>query len=348
MMGVGGSSFDASAAWRTRAMRSAAFSVPFVALACAIAFLGYFGSAYLLTVLTQVAILSLATLGLTILVGYAGQISFGHTLFLGLGGYMSALATTSWGLPPLLGVAIGVGASIVAAVLVGYPTLRLHGHFLAMATFAVALAFYSLAARTDIFNGFEGIGGIPPLGVGDFTFSTLPEKFWLAGGVLLVGVYAAHRLRQMRFGRALRTIAGDEATAAGLGIDVLRYKVAALVISAIFVSIAGSLSVHTNAFTSPEAYSFGVIVQLFVMLFIGGLGSVWGAIAGALAVIGIPEMLGSFSDYEPAIFAIVLILILILRPTGLLAPPDPAARRTPPRWLTRAGGRPGGQRTAST
>lgn len=323
------------ASWRAKAEASIGFSLPFVTLALAVAAIGWFGSAYLLTVLTQAAIFAIATLGLTILVGYAGQISFGHTLFLGLGGYLSAVSTTRWGLPPLLGVALGVAASALAAVLVGYPTLRLHGHFLAMATFAVALGFYSVAARTDVFNGLTGIGNIPPMGVGGLELSTLPEKFWLAGAVMLIAVYTAHRLRRMRFGRALRTIAGDEATAAGLGIPVLRYKIAALVISAIFVSVAGSLSVHTTSFTSPEAYSFGVIVQLFVMLFIGGLGSVWGAVAGALAVIGIPEVLGSFSDYQPTIFAVVLIMILILRPTGLLAPPAPGARHGRPRWPRR-------------
>jgi branched-chain amino acid transport system permease protein len=307
----------------------ASFLVPLVAAAVAVAVIGYVGSAYLLTVLIQVATYGLATLGLTILVGYAGQISFGHTVFLGLGGYLSALATTSWGLNPLLGVLAGVLASTVAAVLIGYPTLRLSGHYLAMATFAVALAFYALAARTDLFNGFIGIAGIPPLGIGSLTFDTLPEKFWLAWTVALLGATAAFRLRHMRFGRAMRTIAGDQATAAGLGIDVLRTKVVALVISAIFCSVAGSLAVHTISFASPESYGFAVIVQLFVMLFVGGLGSVWGALAGALAVIGIPELLGDFSDYEPTVFGIVLIAILILRPVGLLASlPQPGGGST--------------------
>lgn len=340
-------SAPAAATKRSPPRESPAFWLAFVALGLAIATVGYLGSAYLLTVLTQVAVFGLATLGLTILVGYAGQISFGHTLFLGLGGYLSALATTSWGLPTLVGMAIGVLASVVAALAVGYPTLRLRGHFLAMATFAVALGFYSLAARTDLFNGFSGIGGIPPLAVGGFQFDTLPEKFWLAGFVALAGVFAAQRLKRMRFGRALRTIAGDEATAAGVGIHVLRYKIEALVISAVFVSIAGSLSAHTISFTSPEAYSFGIIVQLFVMLFVGGLGSVWGALAGALAVIGIPEVLG-FSDYQPTIFGVVLIGILILRPTGLLAPLTPQERARLTGWARRRGGAPAAQAEATS
>lgn len=305
------------------------FLAPLAALAVAAAVVGYVGSAYLLTVLIQVGAFALATLGLTILVGYAGQISFGHTVFLGLGGYLSALATTRWGINPFLGIALGAAASSLAAIVIGYPTLRLRGHYLAMATFAVGLAFYALAARTELFNGFVGIAGVPPLGIGGFQLDTLPEKFWFTWTVTLLGAAAAWRLRHMRFGRAMRTIAGDEAAAAGLGIDVLRTKLAALVISAVFCSIAGSLAVHAISFTSPESYGFAVIVQLFVMLFVGGLGSVWGALAGALAVIGIPEVLGDFSDYEPTVFGVVLIGILILRPTGLLSNlPDPRRRRS--------------------
>jgi branched-chain amino acid transport system permease protein len=294
---------------------------------------GSFGSAYQLTVLTQAGTYAIATLGLTILVGYAGQISFGHTIFLGLGGYLSALATTRWGLGPLPGMALGVAASSVAALLVGVPTLRLRGHYLAMATFTIGLGFYAVAADTSVFNGFEGIAGIPPFSVGGLEFGDVVGKYTLVWGVALIAAVAAWRLRSGRFGRALRVLAEDEAAAAALGIDVARHKIAALVISAVFVSVAGSLQVHTTPIASPENYGFAVIIQLFVMLFIGGLGSVWGALIGAVAVVELPELLGGFQDYEPTIFGVALILILLLRPVGLFAPPAPSTRRMLRRWL---------------
>lgn len=294
---------------------------------------GSFGSAYQLTVLTQAGTFAIATLGLTILVGYAGQISFGHTIFLGLGGYLSALATTRWGLGPLPGLLLGVVASSLAALLVGIQTSRLRGHYLAMATFAIGLGFYAVAADTSVFNGFEGIAGIPAFGVGGLEFSGVIGKFALVWGVALVAAVAAWRLRGGRFGRALRVLAEDEAAASALGVDVARHKIAALVISAIFVSIAGSLAVHTTPIASPENYSFAVVIQLFVMLFVGGLGSVWGALIGAVVVVELPELLGGFKDYEPTIFGVALILILLLRPVGLFAPLSPSTRRTMRRRL---------------
>lgn len=308
-----------------------------VALVCTA---GGLGSAYLLTVLTQVGVFALATLGLTILVGYAGQISFGHTIFLGLGGYLSALATTRWGIAPVPGMLLGVAASALAAVIIGWPTLRLRGHYLAMATFAVGLGFYAVAADTDVFNGFQGIAGIPPMSILGFELGDVISEYFLVWTFALVGVVAAWRLRRMRFGRSLRVLANDQAAAAGLGMDVHRLKVTAFVISAVFVSIAGSLQVHVTPFASPESYSFVVIIQLFVMLFIGGLGSVWGALIGALTVIGLPEVLGSAGDYEPTIYGVLLLVILLVRPTGLLAGPSPTSRRRPWRRAPRAGGAP--------
>ena len=289
---------------------------------------GTFGSAYQLTVLSQAGTFGIAVLGLTILVGYAGQISFGHTVFLGLGGYGSALATTSWGLPPVAGIAIGVAASVVAAVLIGIPTLRLRGHYLAMATFAIGLAFFAVAADTPVFNGFEGISGIPPLSIGPLEAADVISQYFVVWMLALLAAIAAWRLRARRFGRALRVLAEDEAAASALGIDVARHKLGALVISAVFVSVAGSLQVHTTPIASPESYGFAIIIQLFVMLFIGGLGSVWGALLGAVAVIELPEFLGGFENYEPTVFGIALVAILLLRPVGLLAPLSPAARRT--------------------
>lgn len=302
------------------------FLAGLAAAIAAVLIAGTFGSAYLLTILTQVGIFGLATLGLTVLVGYAGQISFGHTLFLGLGGYMSALATTRWGIAPLPGVGIGVAASVAVALVVGWPTLRLRGHYLAMATFALGLGFYTLAADTDVFNGFEGISGVPPMRVLGYEFGDVVSGYTMVWVVTLAGAVAAWRLRRMRFGRSLRTLAGDEAAAQALGVDVARQKLLAFVISAVFVSVAGSLQVHTTPLASPENYGFATIIQLFVMLFVGGLGSVWGALIGALAVIGLPELLGSFQDYEPTVYGVALLAILLLRPVGLLAPLSPQAR----------------------
>lgn len=301
--------------------RSVGFVVRLVVLAVAVGVAGLYGNPYVLSVGSQVAIFAMVTLGLNVLVGYTGQISFGHNAFFGAGGYLSALATTSWGLPPLAAMLLGVGVSIVLAVIVGFPTLRLRGHFLAMATLGVGLGFYSFAVASPIFNGFTGIGGIPPFSVGSLEFDTSYEKFWLVGGVLLVAIVAAARLRERRYGRALRSVSSDEATAQSIGINVHRTKLSAFVVSAVFASIAGSLYAHTMSYVSPESFGFATILTFFMMLFIGGLGSVWGALLGAFVVTVVPEFVpASVQGWEPTLFSVLLIVVLIVRPAGLFAP----------------------------
>jgi branched-chain amino acid transport system permease protein len=311
--------------------RRPTFLLTLGAVAVVIAMTGVYGQPYLLTVATQAAIFAIVALGLNVLVGYTGQISFGHNAFYGIGAYVSALSTTSWGLNPYLGILLGVALAILVALAIGYPTLRLQGHFLAMATLGIGLGFYSFAVASPYTHGFTGIGGIPPLTLGGLAIDVPYLKFWAVGLVLLVAIVAAYRLQFKRYGRALRGIASDEATAQSIGIDVRRYKLSAFVVSAVFAAVAGSLFSHTTSYISPESFSFATILTFFMMLFIGGSGSVWGAVIGAVIVTSIPEALpSSVQEWQPTIFACLLMVILIVRPSGLLAP-----RGTPSAGLAR-------------
>lgn len=295
------------------------FTLSVVALTVVVAVLGLYGSAYELTIGSKVAIYAVVILGLTVLVGYGGQISFGHNAFFGIGGYVSALATTSWGLSPLVGLLIGLVLAAVVAVVVGFPTLRLRGHFLALGTFAVGLGFYAFAVASPQLKGFSGIGGIPPFSVGSLSLGPQFARFWLSGAVMLVAIVAVAHLRHGRWGRALRTVATDEATAQSVGIDVHRTKLSAFVVSALLASVAGSLYAHTTSYVSPETFSFTTILTFFMMLFIGGLGSVWGAVLGSLVVTVVPEVVPeAVATWQPMIFGALLVVILIVRPAGLL------------------------------
>lgn len=306
--------------WRNSLWRPG-FTVPLVAVAVGVAVIGATAAPYLLTVLTQAGIFAIAILGLNVLVGYTGQISFGHNAFLGIGGYVTALATTEWSLSPWLGLLAGLAVSVVLAVVVGYPTLRLRGHYLAMATFALGIGFYAFAVSSPLFNGYTGIAGIPPFSFGEgLVLNTTREKFALVWIVVLLAVVVTWRLRHYRFGRALRSIAADESTAEALGIDAHRYKIVAFAISGAFASVAGSLYAHTVSFVSPETFSFATILLFFMMLFVGGLGTVWGSLVGALVVIVVPEFMRGLEAWQPTVFGLVLIVILIVRPAGLFAP----------------------------
>ncbi len=295
------------------------FAGGIVGLVLVVGVAGLYGSPYLLTIGTKVAIFAIVIVGLNLLVGYGGQISFGHNAFFGVGGYTSALATTSWGLSPLIGMVVGVGVAVVLAVVAGFPTLRLRGHFLALGTFAVGLGFYAFAVASPYLNGFSGIGGIPPFSVGSLAADATYSKFWLCGLFLVIAVIAVAQLREGRWGRALRTVATDEATASSVGINPHRAKLAAFVVSAILASIAGSLYAHTASYVSPESFSFATILTFFMMLFVGGLGSVWGAILGSLIITVVPEVVpASVATWQPTIFGVLLVVLLIVRPSGLL------------------------------
>jgi branched-chain amino acid transport system permease protein len=295
------------------------FSAKVLALAVFVGAVGLYGSPYILAVGSKVAIYAIVVIGLTLLVGYGGQISFGHNAFFGVGGYTSALATTSWGLNPVLGLSLGVAFAALLATIIGFPTLRLRGHFLALGTFAVGLGFYAFAVAAPYFNGFSGIGGIPPFRLGSLVFDTGFLKFWLSGAFLLLAVIAVSQLREGRWGRALRTVATDEATASSVGINPHRMKMGAFIFSAALASVAGTLYAHTVTYVSPETFSFNTILTFFMMLFIGGLGSVWGAILGALIVTAIPEIVPSaVASWQPTIFGVLLVAVLIVRPSGLL------------------------------
>lgn len=303
---------------------------PLAAAIGVIAVIGLVAAPYWVTLMTQAAIFAIAVIGLNILIGYAGQVSFGHAVFFGIGAYSTAMGTTAWGMSPLAAAGLGLVVNIVVAVVVGLPVLRLKGYYLAMATFALGVAFYGFLGSVPWFNGFSGIPGIPPLSIGSWRIVGWGEMYWFAWAVALIAAVAAWRLRSFRFGRALHAIAEDEEVAESVGIRPMRYKIAAFVISALFASVAGSLFAHAGSFVSPESFSFQASIDFFVMLFIGGLGGIWGVLVGATAITILPQLFGSLQAYRPTLLSILLIAILIVRPVGLLAP-----LRERPVWLRR-------------
>ena len=273
---------------------------------------------YLIAVLHFAAIYVVFVTGLNIFMGYAGQVSFGHNAFAAISGYTSAVLTANHGWEPLPAAALGVSGALTCALIVGYPTLRLRGHYLAMATLAIGLIVYEIAVQWQaVTQGYMGISGIPPLGIGKFTVTSDRAILVLLLAFALVGVLAAAGIRRSRLGRAFVAIAGSEDAARALGIDVARYKLIAFLISAFYAAVAGSLFVHAVGFVSPEVYGLHMVVLAFTMLYVGGIGTIAGAALGALVVALLPETVRRFSEYQDLAYGAVLILILIYAPGGL-------------------------------
>jgi len=273
---------------------------------------------YLIAVLHFAAIYVVFVTGLNIFMGYAGQVSFGHNAFAAISGYTSAVLTANHGWEPLPAAALGVSGALTCALIVGYPTLRLRGHYLAMATLAIGLIVYEIAVQWQaVTQGYMGISGIPPLGIGRFTVTSDRAILVLLIAFALIGVLAAGGIRRSRLGRAFVAIAGSEDAARALGIDVARYKLIAFLISAFYAAVAGSLFVHAVGFVSPEVYGLHMVVLAFTMLYVGGIGTIAGAALGALVIALLPETVRRFSEYQDLAYGAVLILILIYAPGGL-------------------------------
>jgi branched-chain amino acid transport system permease protein len=288
------------------------------ALAAILVLYVFLTGGYLIAVLHFAAIYVVFVTGLNIFMGFAGQVSFGHNAFAAISGYTSAVLTATHGWDPLPAAAVGILGALICALVIGYPTLRLRGHYLAMATLAIGLIVYEVAVQwQSVTQGYMGISGIPPLGIARFTVTSDRALLIWLGAFAALGVMAAAGIRHSRLGRAFLAVAGSEDAARALGIDVARYKLIAFLISAFYAAVAGSLFVHAVGFVSPEVYGLHMVVLAFTMLYVGGIGTVAGPALGALVIALLPETVRRFSEYQDLAYGALLILILIYAPGGI-------------------------------
>lgn len=297
-------------------------------LAAALVLYVFVTGGYLISVLQIAAVYVVFVTGLNIFMGYAGQVSFGHNAFAAISGYTSAVLTATYGWQPLSAAALGLAGVLACALIIGHPTLRLRGHYLAMATLAIGLIAYDVAVEWgSVTQGYMGISGIPPLGIGRWTVVSDRGVLALLVVVAVLGVLAAAAIRRSRLGRALVAIAGSEDAARALGIDVSRYKLIAFLISAFYAGVAGSLFVHAVGFVSPEVFGLHMVVLAFTMLYVGGIGTFIGPALGALIVTLLPETFRAFNEYQDLAYGAALILILIYVPGGIASLPHIGSQR---------------------
>jgi len=274
---------------------------------------------YLTNVLVFVGINSMLALGLNLLLGYAGQISLGQAAFFGLGAYGSGVLTTQFAMNPWLAMALVALCVAAFAFAIGFPVLRLKGHYLAMATLGVGvivhIAFNETIALT---GGPSGLSGIPNLSIGGFSFNTDLRNYYLVWGFTLVMVLLSLNLVNSRVGRGLRAIHDSEVAARVMGVNARLMKVQVFALSAFISAIAGSLYCHVMTFISPTSFGFNVSIELLTMVVIGGLGSVYGSILGALLLTLLPEMLRAFQDYDIIFYGLLLVSMTIYVPGGLV------------------------------
>lgn len=266
-----------------------------------------------------VAVFAIATIGLAIVTGRAGQVTFAQTSFMAVGGYGLAILSTRYHWNPWLAVLGSAVVAAVAALLIGFPLLRLRGHYLAMATFALALGTSSFAnAATGLTNGALGMPGVPPLSIGPFTTLDQTNAYAIAWALVALSLAVYFTLTRSFVGRAWRAIALREDVAASLGVNLAGYKMLAFVVAAILASVAGSLYAAITSFVSPDIYDASTAINLFVVLFIGGRGAMFGPVLGSILLIFGPQAVAGISAWQNIIFLTALLLVIMFLPEGIL------------------------------
>ncbi|MDB6001560.1 MAG: branched-chain amino acid transporter permease [Rhizobacter sp.] len=300
-----------------------------VALTLVPAFFGAYG----LNILTSIFVVSIGILGLNLLSGVAGQISLGHAGFLLIGAYAQAILTTDYGLPTFVSIFISGFVAALISLLVGIPSLRLKGLYLAITT----LAFTFIVRHIVLFaEGItRGSAGMPveALTLFGVSFKGDVRFYYLALGMLLLFTLFTLNLMRSRIGRAWLALRDHDIAARAMGIDLMRYKLLAFMVSAFYTGVAGALVALQTRFINVDTFSILISIEALAMVIVGGMGRVHGAILGAALILLLPELLNAgftaagegfktlmadrIYEVKGMMYGIVILLFLRLEPEGL-------------------------------
>lgn len=279
---------------------------------------GLIENQYILQVMIFVGLYIVLTLSLNLLNGYVGLLALGHAAFYGIGAYASAKLSIEAGLPFLASFFLsGVIAAIFGYIL-GRPTLRLSGVYLALATLSFNVIVWLVMLNWMSFtNGPLGIMDIPAPILFGYEISTRGDYYYLILAMVVLTLYSMNRLINSRFGRALIAIREDNLAAEASGIDTTRYKVQAFMLSAFYAGLAGSFYAHFVKYVSPDSFTHMESFALLAMLALGGQGNLLGPIFGAAILIVIPEMFRFLEEFRMFMYGGVLVVTMLIRPRGI-------------------------------
>jgi branched-chain amino acid transport system permease protein len=310
-------------------------------------------TAFYLTQLTMSAYYSVVVIGLCVLMGYGGQISLGHAGFFAIGGYLAGALTTHnlislkdkgfvalldksgllvssqdlYGdvlltVHPWAACVVAVFTAGIIAFVIGGPILKLRGHYLAMATLGFGIIIYRIVLASAYFGEADGISEVPgfklvPGIIVSGSFSARVLNYYIAWGMLIIGVILLLNLIHSRVGRALRSIHGAEEAANAMGVNTARYKLYIFVLSAVFAALAGVFVTHYNGGIGPSEAGVMKSVRYVAIVAVGGMANIWGALVMGI-VLNFLSLRGVFGSYDDAVFGIILIVIMLFAPEGIL------------------------------
>ena len=281
--------------------------------------------AYWITLGSYIGIYAIVALGIVVLTGVAGVVSFGQAMFAGFGAYTTAILVTRLGWPALATLPVAIVLSGLLAWGIGAITLRLKGHYLPVATIAWNISFFYLTGSLDFFRRFDGISGIAPIEVAGVSFAGGARFYLLTLAILLALMWLTRNLLDSRTGRAVRALRGGVLAAESFGVDTGRARILAFVYAGVLAAISGWLYAHFQRAINPSPFSINVSIDYLLMAVAGGVGHIGGAVIGAGLVTIVrdklqdvlPWLIGAQGNYEAIVFGFVLILILQFAPEGL-------------------------------
>lgn len=280
---------------------------------------------YQVSVATYVMIFAIVCIGLVLMTGIAGMMSFGQAAFVGIGAYSTAYFTTTFAVSPWLGLAIALAASGIVAALIGSITVRMSGHYLALATLCFCISFYFLVGNTEAFGLFNGISRIPPLAIGGLELRSEIGGYLAVLAALTLVVCWTRRILASRSGRILRSLRTGPMIAETFGVSAYRYRLAVFVIAAVLAALSGWLYAHVQRFVNPTPFGVGMSIEYLFMTVIGGSSQIAGALLGAAVVSVLKQELqdilqpffGTTTRLEMLVFAAIMILVLARARQGL-------------------------------
>ncbi len=272
---------------------------------------------------------AIVVMGLTLFIGYTGQISLGHAAFFGLAAYISGMLMKS-GFPYFGSVAVATISVGLLGCLVGIIVLRTSGHYLALASIAVGVIIQVLVKNSSITGGPSGLIAVPSPSIFGWTLDSDLGYYYMVLFCMVAAFFVLRRITDSRTGDALRSIANNELAAQSLGIPVFQYKVLSFTISTMFAAFAGTLFVHYDGFIDPDRLGLHISIFFFVMAFIGGIGNLYGSILGAFAITILEEYSQGFGQYNVLVYGFLLAMVILFLPKGLADLPNAIQR-----WRTK-------------
>jgi branched-chain amino acid transport system permease protein len=320
----------------------------------AIAAAPYVVSAFWVTLLNYIGVYALVALGLVLLTGIGGLVSFGQAAFVGISAYATAWLTTTYGQSPWLGLVFGVAVTCAVAAALGAVTLRLKGHFLSISTIAWGLAIAFCFGNIDGLGNFTGIASVPPISIGAFSFAREDRVYYLIWAIVIVAVWLCYNLLDSRAGRAMRALRGGNLLVESLGVNAFRARLTIFVLAAFLAALSGWLYAHLSRYVSPSPFNAEMGIEYLMMAMVGGAASPIGGVVGAALVSVLKNAIqdylpliakGAAGQLEVVVFSVLFIVFLQRARDGVVpfvvkllprapppTPPDaePLARRPQP------------------